>query len=55
MIDCLKTIMRIEEHKEKHLQEHTELYLPLPQANDQVPEVIKDMLAWIHSHFMGKL
>ncbi|GFE43432.1 response regulator transcription factor [Streptococcus canis] len=53
----LQSVMaKIEKQKEARLQgDTTTHYLPLPKVNDQIPDVVKDMLDWVHAHFQEKI
>ncbi|CRH90680.1 putative sigma-54 dependent response regulator [Chlamydia trachomatis] len=54
--ECLQNIItKMEKQKESQLQGVSSLYLPLPQTNDQLPEIVTAILDWVHDHFQEKI
>ncbi|HEP6625156.1 TPA: response regulator transcription factor [Streptococcus pyogenes] len=54
--ECLQIIIaKIEKQKGSNQKTDACVYIPLPQMTDQIPEVVKDILEWVHAHFQDKI
>ncbi|EHI69453.1 response regulator receiver domain protein [Streptococcus ictaluri 707-05] len=52
LYDCLKTIMaRLDQQRNRGINDYSYLYLKLPQITEQLPETAQEMLRFIHEHY----
>ncbi|HEL0001159.1 TPA: helix-turn-helix domain-containing protein [Streptococcus equi subsp. zooepidemicus] len=54
--DCLLTIIqKLQQQSQEQELSQQQDYLKLPQPNDQLPDVVQEMLSWIHEHYQDKI